>query len=144
MVELWAIDFDLGSFDNCTDQQDLEMFLTIGELTDIVTTVDEVRALGANITLDCDFVGRTNVLFYVVDAEGNFDVVQTFVSVGANGNCAGSSDPTGMVAGQIVNPNGENVEQVAVTVAGTMQESMTTAADGTFQFVLNTGLVSTF
>jgi len=138
-VQVWANDFDRGSFDNCTNQEDLEMFITIGELTDIVTTVEEVRALGANITLNCDFRGRTNVLFYVVDAEGNFDVVRTFVSVGGNGNCEGSSDPTGMVAGKIVNPNGENVEQVAVTVAGAMQESMTTAADGTFQFELNTG-----
>ncbi len=139
-VEVWANDLDQGSFDNCTDQADLEMYITIGELTDIVSTVEEVRALGSNVEFTCNDIGRTNVLIYVVDAEGNWDVVGTYVSVGGNGdNCIVVQDPSGMVAGHIVTPLGENVEQVVVSVAGAMQESMMTTADGTFQFELNPG-----
>jgi len=137
-VVVWADDLDLGSFDNCTNQDDLEIYITIGELTDIVTDIDEIRALGSNATFTCDHVGRTNVLIYVVDASDNFDVVGTYVSVGGNAaNCSG--DPGGMVAGHIVTPFGEDVEQVVVSIAGDMQESMMTTADGTFQFELNAG-----
>ena len=137
-VEVWANDLDQGSFDNCTDQADLEMYIAIGELTDIVSTVEEIRTLGSYVEFTCDHIGRTNVLIYVVDGAGYWDVVGTYVSVG--GNAAGCANPDGiMVAGHIVTPSGENVEQVSVSITGAMQESMTTTADGTFQFELNTG-----
>ena len=135
-VTTWAADFDQGSFDNCTDQSSLEMYIS----RDRLDNLDDIRAAGSNMVLDCDDEGTLTVYFYVVDAEGNFDLVETFIVVQSNSfDCSALESGMGMVAGKIVNPNGENVEQVTVAVAGTMQGSMTTGADGSFQFELNTG-----
>ncbi|MEM6318065.1 MAG: T9SS type A sorting domain-containing protein [Bacteroidota bacterium] len=139
-VQMWATDLNQGSFDNCTDQSKLEMYIGIGEPNAGPTTLEGVRALGSVITLGCDNVGTQSVSIYVVDEAGNYDVVGTYVLVQDNlSACSGIGNAAGMVAGKIVSPNGENVEQVAVSVAGAMQESMTTGADGTFQFDLNMG-----
>ena len=138
-VDVWAKDLDQGSFDNCTDQDDLELFIGLGEPNAGATTLDEVRALDSKITVDCDNVGTQSVSIYVVDEEGNWAVTGTFVLVQDNMNVCNGSDPTGMVAGRIVNPNGLNVEQVTVSVAGAAQTSMTTTASGDFQFELQNG-----
>ena len=53
------------------------------------------------------------------------------------GVCGGSAG--GMVAGRIVDGNGENVESVSVAVNGADDKTMTTAADGYYQFELPMG-----
>ena len=45
----------------------------------------------------------------------------------------------GMVAGRIVDGNGENVQSVSIAVNGADQKNMTTSADGQYQFVLPMG-----
>jgi len=136
-VALWASDLDEGSYDNCTDQDKLEMYISREK---IEGGLDAIRAAGTSITLDCDDVGTRVIYIYVVDGAGNWDVVETFVLVESNiFDCNAGENASGMVAGRIVNPNGENVEQVSVSIAGAMQESMTTTADGAFQFNLTTG-----
>jgi len=135
-VDLWASDLDENSYDNCTDQDKLEMYISREKIDG---GLDAIRAAGTSMTLDCNDVGTRVVYIYVVDASGNWDFVETFVLVESNiYDCIGSN-VGGMVAGHIVNSNGENVEQVSVSVSGAMQESMTTGANGAFQFELTTG-----
>ena len=137
-VEVWAKDLDDNkTYDNCTPKEDLKFFISREERP---ADIDSILATGSVITLDCNDVGTRAVYIYVVDASNNWDVVRTTINVDSNVfDCNGTSERDGMVAGHIVNPNGENVEQVSVTVAGAMQSDMTTGADGAFQFELNTG-----
>jgi len=56
------------------------------------------------------------------------------------GACSGlEPNEGGMVAGRIVDGNGENVQSVSIAVNGADEKSMTTAADGHYQFVLPMG-----
>ena len=76
---------------------------------DNATNLAAIRAAGTSLTLGCDDVGTRVVYIYVVDASGNWDVVETFVLVESNiFDCVGANEG-GMVAGHIVNPNGENI-----------------------------------
>ena len=137
-IQVWATDLDQASFDNCTDQSKLDFRIWSDLLGDAPTDLAGVQALGQVITFDCSRVGNNLVQIYVIDEEGNFDFAQTFVIVQDNlGSCGASVG--GMVAGRIVNSQGENVENVAVTVEGTAQASTTTGADGQFQFQMEMG-----
>ena len=136
-ADLWAKDLDQNSYDNCTDQEYLEFYISREKRPE---DIDSIRATPSNLTLDCFDVGTRVIYIYVVDGSGNFDFVETFVLVESNlYDCDVVIVEEGMVAGHIVNPNGENVEQVTVSVSGAMQQTATTAADGAFQFNLATG-----
>ncbi len=137
-VEVWAKDLDDDkTYDNCTPKEDLKFFISREERPD---NIDSILATPSVIILDCNDVGTRAVYIYVVDASNNWDVVRTTINVDSNiFDCTGTGERDGMVAGHIVNPNGENVEQVSVSVAGGMQSNMTTGADGAFQFELTTG-----
>ena len=136
-VEVWAKDLDEKSYDNCTPKEDLEFYISREERP---ADIDSIEASGSVITLNCNDVGTRAVYIYVVDASNNWDFVRTTINVDSNiFDCSTTGERDGMVAGHIVNPNGENVEQVSVSVAGAMQSDMTTGADGTFLFELNAG-----
>jgi len=138
MVDVWARDLDDDkTYDNCTPKEELRFFISREERP---ADIDSILATGTSITLGCDDVGTRTVYIYVVDNSNNWDVVRTIINVDSNiFDCQSTGERDGMVAGQIVNPNGENVEQVSVAVSGAMQSTMTTGADGAFQFELNTG-----
>jgi len=139
-VQVWATDLDQASFDNCTDQSKLEYRIWADFLGDAPTDDAGVLGLGKVITFECARIGNNLVHIYVIDEEGNWDFAQTYVIVQDN-MLACDSDPGagGMVAGTIVNPQGENVENVAVTIAGATDKSITTGADGYFQFQMDMG-----
>jgi len=111
---------------------------------DELDNLDDIRAAGSQIELDCNDEGTLIVYIYVVDEGGMWDFVRTDLVVQSNMfDCSTGATGMGMLAGQIVNPAGENVEQVAVSVAGASQKSMTTGANGAFQFELATGAAYT-
>ena len=139
-VQVWATDLDQNSFDNCTDQSLLDFRIWADFLGEAPTDLAGVQSLGKVIEFDCDRIGTNVVFIYVIDEEGNFDVVETFVNVQDNMSaCSGVEPNAGMVAGRIVNPQGENVESVEVAISGGVNESMTTGADGYYQFELVSG-----
>jgi len=148
VVGIWASDLNRNSFDNCTDQDFLEYriwtdFADTAEPDSDVADATEagVTALDKVLDFDCERVGTNVVYIYVIDEDNNWDVVQTYVIVQDNMNVCNGNDPQGgMVAGRIVNPNGENVEQVNITVTGGDQKSMTTGTDGQFQFAYILGI----
>ena len=124
MVDVWAVDFDAGSFDNCPG--DLQLSFS-----------EDVSDVG--LTLTCSDLGTQTVTLWVTDAAGNQDFCETFVIVQDNMNGCGG-DPVGpLVAGTVLTEMEESVDQVNVSVNGGMNESMITDATGTFGFNLEMG-----
>ena len=138
-IQVWATDLDRGTFDNCTDQSKLDLKIWHEDLGDAPTTLEGVQALPKVITLGCTRVGTQAVQIYAIDEEGNWDYAQTYVIVQDNMGACTQVNEGGMVAGRIVDGNGENVQSVSIAVNGADEKSMTTSADGHYQFVLPMG-----
>ncbi|MFK7937610.1 MAG: hypothetical protein AB8G22_29100, partial [Saprospiraceae bacterium] len=125
MVEIWASDFNEGSFDNCP-----------GELTYSFSsnTSDQGR------TFTCENRGANTVQIWVTDASGNQDFCETFVNIQDNmGACGGGAAIAPLVAGSIDTEMSEDVEEVTVAVNGTSDVDMTTTTAGSFNFNLPMG-----
>lgn len=138
MVEVWASDLDRGSFDNCADEKDLQFRIRLGLPEDGPAPdadAAEVLALPSVVKFDCDNFTNQAVSFYVIDLDGNWDVVETYILVQDNFNVCGGGDPMGRIAGKVTNAFGENVEAVTVSVNGG-DNAMATAANGEFSFNL--------
>ena len=127
-VEVWAVDLDLGSFDNCDGCASSEVTVSFSsDVNDIVRV------------FTCETLGTQQVELWVTDHAGNQDFCRTFVMVQDNQNgCDESSDPSGMaaVAGKVANANGELIEAVTVSVNGANTISETTSAAGNYGFEL--------
>ncbi|MEO1518977.1 MAG: HYR domain-containing protein, partial [Bacteroidota bacterium] len=122
-VDIWASDFDLGSIDNCTAQEDL-VFSFSDDIND--------RSLRRFCT---DVTGLPEELtIYVWDEAGNF--ATCLVGLLLN-DCGGNSTAT--ISGDIQNEEGEDVEGVMVYVENTsMNDQEETGIDGFFSFILGT------
>lgn len=94
MIEIWASDFNLGSTDNCTDQEDLTYTFPNGT---------------GNMTFDCDDVGMNTVQIIVTDEAGNSDFCETTINIQANEGCEGSR-----IAGTVSTELAGDVELVEV------------------------------
>ena len=94
MIEIWASDFNLGSTDNCTAQEDLVYTFPNGT---------------GNMTFDCDDVGMNTVEIIVTDEAGNSDFCSTTINIQSNDGCEGSR-----IAGTIATELSGDVELVEV------------------------------
>jgi len=119
MVELWAIDFDFGSFDNCTDYEDLRYTFTDTPPSDDPDYIADQRSSARRFTCD-DLAGTNNAVLtvpvYVWDGCNNFDfclVNLRLIDNNADSDC--NSGGTGSIAGTIETEFGETVEQVDVS-----------------------------
>jgi len=141
MIQVWASDLNQNSFDNCTDQSKLDLRIWADFLGDAPTDLLGVLNLGKVITFPCERVGTNEVSVYVIDEEGNWDFATTYIIVQDNGNACFGFEPKmdGMVAGQILDPNGEKVESVSMTITGGEEKAITTGADGKFMFMMPRG-----
>ena len=108
MVELWASDLDLGSFDNCPGGVKLSFSADINDI-------------GTNF--NCDNVGENAVQLWVTDASGNADFCETFVIIQANqGQCP---DPGNLlIAGQVTTEQSVEVSDVAININGAAISTM--------------------
>ena len=136
MVEIWAIDFDNGSFDNCTGDDELLFTFT----DDLSTVNPEFRS--AAMRFDCEALGGTdNALvtlpIYVWDGCGNRDFCLVNLRIiDNNGNCGGTSTGS-LIAGTVSTESGQMVENVEVmneVMPGTEQTMMMTESNGEFFF----------
>jgi hypothetical protein len=134
-VELWAIDFDLGSFDNCSDQEALRFtFTDVAPEND--SSYDPVQRSSAQ-TFDCDDVANSpvEVNMYVWDEKGNADFCQVFLTLVDNSGVCGEGK---IVAGNISTASGNGVNEVEATLSAALPEyPRTTISDegGDFAFV---------
>ena len=131
MIDLWAIDLNAKSFDNCTAEQNL--IFKIRKYDPNSTT-----APGADkVTFDCSELGEQEVEVWVIDEEGNADFCVTTVDVQDNMNaCNGFVDPGGMIAlsGKIATETGEGVSKVSVQITHPDKTPYVTGDDGIFRY----------
>ncbi len=132
-VEVWAVDLDLGSFDNCDGCANSAVTVSFSpDVNDIVRT------------FTCATLGTQQVELWVTDHAGNQDFCRTFVMVQDNqGGCSGAA-ASGMAAvtGKVANTNGELIESVSVSVNGSaaaMPAAEVTGAAGNYGFELGVG-----
>ncbi len=123
-VQIWATDFDLGSFDNCTEDEDLYFSFS----SDITET---------NRTYDCDSLGLRVVQVWVTDEAGNQDFCTTMIDIQDNAGICGGTANNNLVSGRIISENQEPVESVEVALeqmASNEIRTFNTNSDGNYAF----------
>jgi len=128
-VEVWAKDFDLGSFDNCT-----EVSFTVAR------SGTDPDLAEANITFSCDDLESLYELdVWVSDENGNRDFCTVSVLVG--GSCDFEVGSSAILAGRLFTEDGDMVDQAEVTVAAaSLSEypiSMISNENGAYAFPSN-------
>lgn len=104
-VTVWASDFNLGSFDNCSSQEDLSF--------SIVPTGDEPIALGqegfddqSSILFACgSLVNFAELDVYVWDTQGNRDFCSVGIFISDNGNNCPETADQSCIDESIINDN---------------------------------------
>ncbi len=115
MVELWAIDFDAGSFDNCTTYESLRY--TFGPVAPENDPDYNADSRSSAMVFTCADLNGTNSAVltrnvYVWDECGNYDFCT--VNLRVIGTCDGDDTGTGSIAGTVMTEFGETVENVSV------------------------------
>ncbi len=132
MVEIWASDFDLGSFDNCTAHPDL-IFSFSKDTSDrnILFGCSDLGPDGAQETIPLEM--------WVTDEAGNQDFCDVFIQLqDNNGNAC--PDVTGLVnqvSGRVSNENHDMVNNVELTVSSDINgypKTFMTDEDGSYIF----------
>jgi len=135
-VAIWANDFDLGSFDNCTD-----VHFSIVPTGDTPAHPDSAAFVDqASITFDCEDASNLYELdLYVWDASGNTDYCTVQVLI--NGECDRENMGASItIAGQIETEYGDHVDEVIMTIESQLAEypkSQMTTEDGLYSFQSN-------
>ena len=117
MVELWAIDFDAGSFDNCTEYENLRF-----TFTDTPPEADPYYNADLNSSahvFTCEDLNGASPAFltlpiYVWDECGNYDFCLVNLRLVDNQGGCGIDSSGSMIAGLIETPFGSSVENVEV------------------------------
>jgi len=138
-----AIQFDKGSWDNCTPQSRLTYKIWHKSISSIPPNDKaSVASLPSTIYLDCTYRGTQSIYYYVLDEENNYDFCVTSVNVNnTRAICIG--DPPSVqaiVAGNIQTTTGVMVEAVNITIDGLGEmPNTTTSTGGDFSLNLNRG-----
>lgn len=109
-VDLWAVDFDLGSYDNCPNVQ-LDFKLKLSGTSD---------TLSSNIRFTCADVGNQNLEIWIFDSSGNSDFCHSVVDIQANSACPddgglqGQNGSMALISGRIQTVFAEPVDKVMV------------------------------
>ncbi len=125
MVELWASDFDNGSYHACG----YRIVLSFSQDT-----------TQKNMVFDCTTTGQQTVDLYAtaVDADDNiisFAFCTTFINIQDNNMvCTGGNNPMGRIAGTITTELDETLEEVNVTLDGSANNDEITNASGEYAF----------
>jgi len=134
-VTIWASDFDNGSTDNCTPQDELRLSLSPNpNMSSMTFTCDDMTS--STTTFD--------VTMYVTDAFGNQDFCTTKLVVqDNNNNCPNVDDGSGnggrvALGGQILNDVNQTIENVSVSIDSDLPEfPMATMTDTDGAYVFN-------
>lgn len=136
MLEIWAVDFNASSFDNCTEIDDLKY--RINRIEDInrdgvITPDDYIMTVPTTsaVTFDCDHLGLQMVQMWVGDDYGNWDYCVTFIEIQDNISQCGVGSK---MAGNIATHRGDGVMNVKVELSGNSMQSIMTDDNGMFEF----------
>ena len=117
MVTVWAVDFDAGSYDNCSDE------LTFSFSAD---PADDQR------TFECGDLGFINLKMYITDAAGNQDFCDVIMELqDNNGACPAPTNAT--IRGQLQTQTAQAVAEVQLEVSN--YPAVMTDADGIYELV---------
>ena len=78
-VTVWAIDLDAGSFDNCTEQENLRFTFSDVHPDEDDTYSEEDRS--SSMVFTCDQLGQVEVTVYVWDESDNVDFCVTYLLI---------------------------------------------------------------
>ena len=131
-LSIWANDFDLGSYDNCTDQEDLVLSFSSD------TSVQ-------SLTFDCSDIpdGESNFIsveMWVTDLAGNQDFCQVFLDLQDNNADACNDLAPGFayIRGNIMTETDKMVSNVEVGISSNQGNlpttAMNTSVDGGYSF----------
>jgi hypothetical protein len=136
MVNIWASDFDAGSYDNCDTDVDIS-FSTNPLDTSLVFTCNGF--MGDNLTLaNGGSIGAHLVQIYVTDDAGNQSFCETVIQIQANQDQCDNGTP--LVAGTVETEGNAGVENVEMNANGNgMSNMLMTDVDGTFNMNLPQG-----
>lgn len=162
-VELWAVDFNVGSNDNCTSQANLlytfdeahpnlaklnevHIFRGQGELLTGVTAQTEYAAgraqkwipgsKSSGKVFNCNDFPETSVKMTVWDQKLNYDFCVVTLQLADNQNACGNNG-SGIVSGSIQTPAGKKLPGATAILTNTLPEMVratTTDANGFFSF----------
>ncbi len=131
MVSVPAVNFNAGSYDNCTPSSALQYRIGRAQGPNVTAVPTET-----SLVFTCaDLSAPVQVDMWVGDAFGNWDYCTTYIVVQNNmgANCPPSGG-TASIAGAIRTEVGTNVEKVNVNLTGATVIPVLTGATGAFQF----------
>ena len=126
-IVLWASDFNAGSYDNCSRNDNLKFYFgkkgmdTIGFASD---------------TFDCTRLGDQTLNIWVVDEKGNADKCITYVDIQDNNNPKVCPGTLGAVTGRITTESNEPVKNVKISLLnnGIVINNKFTTVEGKYSF----------
>ncbi len=140
-VELWACDFEQGSFDNCTPYDRLRWSFGEDDLPEDSNPLYNADSRCTSKTFDCDDLmssedGIIEQDIYVWDECGNYDFCTIEIRLlDNNGACEETGGGNSRIAGNVATEFGSDVEDVQVTISSVLPDypmSIMTDADGMF------------
>jgi hypothetical protein len=162
-VELWAVDFNVGSFDNCTAKD--KLLFTLNEAQPILTKINEVhyfKGIGQTATIaeynagtaqkwipsknssgmifGCDDLPSVDVKMSVWDGKLNTDYCTVTLNLADNQGACGNSGQTASIAGRVSTNNGNILKNAEVKVFNGIPDhtkTVKTSSDGDFMFASN-------
>jgi len=123
------------SWDNCTPMSNLRFRLAkLGEYSANMT-LDQVLSLNDYVVFGAGEIGSQTVALFVIDADNNWDFVETFVLVQSvmNPDC-NTNGNTAIVSGTVQTEAKENMDNVDIKVNGISKYK--TDAQGIFNLIL--------
>ncbi len=144
-VELWACDFNAGSFDNCTTQEYLRYTFTSTPPEDDANYIADLRCSARTFTCD-DLATLSNGVMelevYVWDECGNYDFCIVNLTLSDNeGYCDDSTGGNSRIAGTISTEEGVSVENVEVLITSVQPEfPKTVITDANGQYAASNNL----
>jgi hypothetical protein len=132
-VDIWAVDFDKGSFDNCGPVTLKFLLDTEGNFTNNIN----VGSFSNGVRISCDDIVESatlDIALFAVDETGNYDNCVARIRVDDNNNDCNLNRNTGATAitGELRTNAGDRIEDARVYI--THEESMMTKVDGNYAF----------
>jgi len=117
-VAIWAADYNLGSYDNCSE---VEVYFKDADGNKV-----------ASLDFTCDNIGTNELAMYVSDASGNEDFCYVTLRIDDNTGVCGAQGDEASILGEIATLSGDMVE--SATVALNVGAQDVTDVEGQYAF----------
>jgi hypothetical protein len=126
-IEFWASDFDLGSYDDCTNP----VFVSFSP-----DTSDNRMLIDCN-TIDKSPIDTLDIIIWITDASGNQSTCSSYLIVESRNDVCSEEELIANISGEILNhTGGETLENVSVEISADYMEKEleTNTLGGYFMF----------